>query len=131
MVAAWIKADTGVGPAIASGNQVNKGICADFPVAATNNKIVIMSNMESPTDMLAAAEKTALYSRLPNVSSIKNMAIRKPKSPIRYITKAFLAAEAYDEFLNQKPISKEEQCPTPAQPMNMTKEFEPNTRMVM
>ena len=28
MVAACIKADTGVGPAIASGSQVNKGICA-------------------------------------------------------------------------------------------------------
>ena len=28
MVAAWIRADTGVGPAIASGNQVYSGICA-------------------------------------------------------------------------------------------------------
>ena len=37
MVAACIKADTGVGPAIASGSQVNKGICALLPMAPTNN----------------------------------------------------------------------------------------------
>jgi hypothetical protein len=33
MVAACIKAETGVGPAMASGNQVNNGICALLPVA--------------------------------------------------------------------------------------------------
>src|SRR5690606_40269489 len=37
MVAAWINAETGVGPAIASGNHVNSGNCADFPVAPMNN----------------------------------------------------------------------------------------------
>ena len=41
MVAACIKADTGVGPAIASGNQVNKGICALLPIAPTNNNNVM------------------------------------------------------------------------------------------
>ena len=42
IVAAWIKADTGVGPSIASGNQVCKPICADLPTAPTksNNPIV-------------------------------------------------------------------------------------------
>src|SRR5215813_3291238 len=33
IVAAWINADTGVGPAIASGNQTCSGSCADFPQA--------------------------------------------------------------------------------------------------
>ena len=33
MVAAWISADTGVGPAIASGNHVCSGNCADLPTA--------------------------------------------------------------------------------------------------
>ncbi len=45
MVAAWIKADTGVGPAIASGNQVYKGICALLPVAPTNNNKVMTGNI--------------------------------------------------------------------------------------
>src|SRR5215510_13055502 len=38
IVAAWISADTGVGPSIASGSQTYRGICADFPVAPTNNR---------------------------------------------------------------------------------------------
>jgi len=37
-VAAWIKAETGVGPSIASGNQICKPICADFPKTPQNNK---------------------------------------------------------------------------------------------
>lgn len=42
MVAAWMSADTGVGPAIASGSQVTSGICALLPVQPRNN-----SNVES------------------------------------------------------------------------------------
>ena len=41
MVAACINAETGVGPAIASGSQVNNGICALLPIAPTNNNNVI------------------------------------------------------------------------------------------
>jgi hypothetical protein len=33
MVAAWISADTGVGPSIASGNQKYSGSCALLPAA--------------------------------------------------------------------------------------------------
>ena len=35
IVAAWISAETGVGPSIASGSQVWSGICADFANAPT------------------------------------------------------------------------------------------------
>ncbi len=38
IVAAWIKAETGVGPSIASGSQVCSGICADFPIAPMNRQ---------------------------------------------------------------------------------------------
>jgi len=38
IVAAWIRADTGVGPSIASGNQVCRNNCADLPIAPTNNR---------------------------------------------------------------------------------------------
>src|SRR5512136_2912470 len=41
MVAAWINADTGVGPAIASGNHTYSGNCADLPTAPTNNNSAI------------------------------------------------------------------------------------------
>ena len=33
IVAAWISAETGVGPSMASGSQVCSGTCADFPIA--------------------------------------------------------------------------------------------------
>ena len=39
IVAAWISADTGVGPAIASGSQTCSGICADLPVAPMNSRM--------------------------------------------------------------------------------------------
>src|SRR5665213_3384678 len=42
IVAAWIRAETGVGPSIASGNQVCSPICADFPIAPTNSKTQAM-----------------------------------------------------------------------------------------
>ena len=37
IVAAWISADTGVGPSIASGSQVWSPSCADLPIAPTNS----------------------------------------------------------------------------------------------
>src|SRR6185369_17229349 len=37
IVAAWINAETGVGPAIASGSHTYNGICADLPVAPTKS----------------------------------------------------------------------------------------------
>ena len=38
MVAACIKAETGVGPSIASGNQMCSGNMADFPAPPINTK---------------------------------------------------------------------------------------------
>ena len=38
MVAAWINAETGVGPSMASGSQTYKGICADFPQAPNHQQ---------------------------------------------------------------------------------------------
>ena len=41
IVAAWISAETGVGPSIASGSQTNSGICADLPVAPMKSSSVM------------------------------------------------------------------------------------------
>src|SRR6266702_8015038 len=41
IVAAWIRADTGVGPCMASGSHVYKGIWADLPVQPRNRNSVI------------------------------------------------------------------------------------------
>ena len=37
IVAAWISAETGVGPSIASGSQVCSKNCADLPIAPMNS----------------------------------------------------------------------------------------------
>lgn len=47
IVAAWINAETGVGPSIASGSHVCNPIWADFPIAPINNKEQITLKAES------------------------------------------------------------------------------------
>jgi hypothetical protein len=46
-VAAWIRADTGVGPSIASGNHVCSPSCADLPIAASRNSSPISVSADS------------------------------------------------------------------------------------
>ena len=48
MVAAWIIADTGVGPSMASGNQTCKGHWADLPTVPMNSSKPISPAAESP-----------------------------------------------------------------------------------
>ena len=43
IVAAWISADTGVGPSIASGSQVCRPNCADLPAAPRNSNTPMTS----------------------------------------------------------------------------------------
>src|SRR6201995_4737369 len=89
MVAAWISAETGVGPSIASGNQVCKPSWADLPMAPTNSSrhsVVRMSTLwpaktnDLPT-MCGAAANTASKSRVPNTDQTPNTPRMKPKSP--------------------------------------------------
>ncbi len=55
MVAAWISAETGVGPAIASGSQTNSGSWADLPTAPMKNSSA-MAMAVAPVIPAAAAE---------------------------------------------------------------------------
>src|SRR4030065_301121 len=41
MVAAWIRAEMGVGPSMESGSHTCRGTCADLPMAPTNNRMQI------------------------------------------------------------------------------------------
>src|SRR3990170_2491174 len=99
MVAACINAETGVGPAIASGSQVYKGICALLPVAPINsNKVITVISVLPSLDTLA---NTSLYATVPNRLINQKIAIRKARSPIRFMINALLAALLYSVFLNQ------------------------------
>ena len=50
IVAAWISAETGVGPSIASGSQMCSGNCALLPIAPRNSSsaIAVTVDCESP-----------------------------------------------------------------------------------
>src|SRR5580704_19630236 len=41
MVAAWIRAEIGVGPSMESGSQMCKGTCADLPIAPTKRQMQV------------------------------------------------------------------------------------------
>src|SRR5512143_1674762 len=123
MVAAWIKADTGVGPSMASGSQVYRGIWADFPVAPKNRHRVMAVRSPEPMGNLAARGKTSEKLIVPKVQKIRKTPNRNPKSPIRLTTKAFLPASDADFFSYQKPMSRYEHRPTPSQPTNMSRKL--------
>ena len=50
MVAAWIRAETGVGPSIASGSQVWSRNCADLPIAPMKSRrqVIVIASMSKP-----------------------------------------------------------------------------------
>src|SRR5436189_5660369 len=48
MVAAWIKAETGVGPSIASGSQICRGNMADLPAPPINTIVNPQVNVLMP-----------------------------------------------------------------------------------
>ena len=49
LMMAWMSAETGVGPAIASGSQTYSGICADLPVAPTKRRRQMAVKIPVPT----------------------------------------------------------------------------------
>ena len=55
IVAAWISADTGVGPSMASGSQRYSGSCADLPTAPTNSSSAMPVAVDSPITPVSAA----------------------------------------------------------------------------
>src|SRR3954463_12755561 len=100
MVAAWISAETGVGPSIASGSQVCSGTWADLPMAPTNSRmqsVVITSGFHErkwkvlPTCSGAAANTVENCTEL-KIRNTPMMPRAKPKSPTRLTRKALIAA---------------------------------------
>src|ERR1700675_743718 len=94
-----MRAETGVGPSIASGNQVCKKICADFPMAPRSNKRLIKFNRSAfqPNILTSCPlKKGAKEKRTPNSMERhvqKRVMIPKVKatSLIRFTIKALMA----------------------------------------
>ena len=100
MVAAWIRADTGVGPSIASGSQVYSGICADLPVAPMNSSSVISDSVPNvaSTGIAFAASAMVLKSSELKVTTSSSAPRMNAKSPMRLTMNAFFAASDADCF---------------------------------
>ncbi len=104
MVAAWIRADTGVGPSIASSSQDCSGTWADLPHAPSSSSSP--SAVATPLPPAFTWWNTPGNCTVPNSANIKKMAIVRPKSPTRLTTNAFLAAVAAVGLNCQNPISR-------------------------
>ena len=127
IVAAWISAETGVGPSIASGSQVCRPSCADLPIAPMNSRMhstVAVSNRWPRNPMVDPARPGAScricgIETVPNTRNVAKMPSIKPRSPTRLTTKAFIAAALALGLRNQNPMRRYEASPTPSQPKNI------------
>ncbi len=131
MVAAWISAETGVGPAMASGSHRYSGNWADLPIAPTNSITAMNVAVDSATLPASAASSTSTYDSDPNVKNTRHMATITPQSPIRLVTNAFFPAVALAGSVNQNEISRYEQAPTPSQPRKVSSRLSPSTSTSM
>jgi len=139
MVAAWISAETGVGPSMASGNQVCKPNCADLPTTPKNRKNAIISiifrlkpNKENCSSIKNGNNaNTVKKSTVPRNRKIKNIPIASPQSPMRFTTIALKADLLACTLVNQKLINKYEDKPTPSQPKNICIKLPAVTRIAI
>jgi hypothetical protein len=104
MVAAWIRAETGVGPSMASSSQLCSGTWADLPQAP--------SRRSSPSDVATTVDAspmealTGAIAVVPNWANISMIASAMPRSPTRLTTKALVAAVAAESLCCQNPMSR-------------------------
>src|ERR687892_729751 len=114
IVAAWISADTGVGPSMASGSHTWSGSWADFPTAPANSSSAMA--VAVPEASPPAAPNTSSNRTDPVVENARKIPISMAVSPIRVTMKAFFPASAAARRSNQNAISRYEHRPTPSHP---------------
>src|ERR1041385_4006108 len=85
IVAACINADTGVGPSIASGSQVDRGNCADLPITP--------AKMQRPPTVDQGISTIRVMSKPATAYVMANPTTNKA-SPTRLNMNAFVAAAA-------------------------------------
>jgi len=139
MVAAWIKAETGVGPSIASGNQPWKKIWEDLVMAPKNkNKQTRSTTLKrKPKKIITFSEWKLNCENKTKKSTDKHklkrrtIAAKIKKSPIRFISIAFIAALVAWTLDFQKLINKKEHKPTPSHPKNSITKLEDKTKTII
>ena len=100
IVAAWISAETGVGPSIASGSQTCSPIWADLPQAPTNSRMPITSKARKSLPKMwymsfwccAMAAKIVENSIEPNFTNTSATPTANATSAMRLTRNALIAA---------------------------------------
>jgi hypothetical protein len=124
IVAAWIRAETGVGPSIASGSQVCSGICALLANAPTSSRMQPAVRSPLPWPKACSAPWNVWRkSSVPECLKMKNVPSVRPMSPTTLMTKALMPAAVAVVRRYQKEISRYEAAPTNAQPTISSRKF--------
>jgi hypothetical protein len=125
IVAAWIRALTGVGPSMASGSHVCSGSCADFATAPPSRPSATRLAAQPPREP-AWGKTTSKFSE--PVRWIRRKSARAiVASPTAFMMKAFFAAAIALGRSCQKPISRYDERPTSPQPARSINRFPPWT----
>ena len=133
IVAAWMSAETGVGPAMASGSHRYSGSCADLPMAPMKSRAAIAVAVYAvrwpsvPSSRRPTLLPFVKYVNVPAAENARNMASMNPQSPTRLVMNAFLPADAFASLENQNEIKKYEHAPTPSHPRKVTRRLLPST----
>ena len=106
MVAAWIRADTGVGPDMASGSHTCRGNCADFPIAPPNRRRAATVKVPVPMAPVAALCEMAGMFAVPAAMVSTKIPKRKGMSPVFVVMNALIAAFEFSFSSHQCPISR-------------------------
>src|SRR3954453_1659650 len=130
IVAAWISADTGVGPAIASGSHTCNGNWALLPIvppnsssaAAVTSTVSWLTPTASPTAWMFDVVPPAItmQAKIPNMNGT---------SPIRVVMNALIAEDEFTCSSYQWPINRNGQIPMTPQPTRSSNRLGARTTM--
>ncbi len=121
IVAAWMRAETGVGPSIASGSHVWSGICADLATAPPSRPSAMRLTIVDGSP--STSSKTATYSSVPVSQISRTSASANVASPIAFMTNAFFAAATASGRWCQNPMSRYDARPTSPHPTSRSRKF--------
>ena len=131
-MAAWIRAETGVGPSMASGSQVWSGTWADLANAPTSSRQQPATRSGSlGVNALPTSSNARRKSSEPVPRKMKNAPSTSPTSPATLITNALMPASVAVLRRYQNEIRKYEAAPTNAQPTISMKKLAASTSSSM
>ena len=124
-----MRADTGVGPAMASGNQVCSGNCPDLEVTPPNRHSAPTSRsvVLAPPPRAYSLRWSTLKLDAPAAKKVMVTPTMRPMSPTRLVRKALSAASVFFFSSHQCPMSPKEHTPTSSQPISICRVLEPST----